>query len=74
LSHCSALRLSHGRIRREAPNERWCSDVLEIACFNGEIVHLGFALDCCDREAITFVATPYATTGVEIRRRPLEPQ
>ena len=41
---------------------------------DGEIVHLAFALDCCDRDAITFVATPYATTGVEIRRRPLEPQ
>lgn len=28
----------HGQIRREAPNERWCSDVLEIACFNSEVV------------------------------------
>jgi transposase InsO family protein len=37
-----------GLIRREAPNERCCSDVLEIACFNGEVVHLAFALDCCD--------------------------
>ena len=29
---------------------------------------MAFALDCCDREAIAFVATPYATTGAEIRR------
>jgi putative transposase len=57
-----------GLIRREASNQRWCSDVLEIACWNGEVVHVAFALDCCDREAIAFVATPYATTGAEIRR------
>jgi len=57
-----------GLIRREASNQRWCSDVLEIACWNGEVVHVAFALDCCDREAIAFVATPYATTGVEVRR------
>jgi len=61
-------RSHRGLIRREAPNQRWCSDVLEIACWNGEVVHVAFALDCCDREAIAFVATPYATTGVEIRR------
>jgi len=57
-----------GKIRREASNERWCSDVLEIACFNGEVVHMAFALDCCDREALTAVNTPYPTSGTEIRR------
>jgi putative transposase len=47
-----------GLIRREASNERWSSDVLEISCWNGEHVQMGFALDCCDREAIAFVAAP----------------
>jgi putative transposase len=47
-----------GLIRRECPNERWCSDVLEIACWNGEIVQVGFALDCHDREALACVAAP----------------
>lgn len=45
-----------GQVQRPASNERWCSDVLEIACWNGEIVHLGFALDCHDRECIGHVA------------------
>ena len=41
-----------GRIQRAVSNERWCSDVLEIACWNGEIVQVGFALDCHDREVL----------------------
>lgn len=61
-------RRHNGKVECVISNQRWCSDVLEIACFNGEIVHLVFALDCCDREAIAFVATPYSTSGVEVRR------
>jgi putative transposase len=45
-------RAHRGRIQREVSNERWCSDVLEIACWSGELVQLGFALDCHDREAL----------------------
>ena len=37
-----------GQIQRPGSNERWCSDVLEIACWNGEYVPVGFALDCHD--------------------------
>ena len=33
-----------GRIATEQSNVRWCSDALEIACWNGEIVQVGFAL------------------------------
>ena len=51
-------RVHTGLIRREISNERWSSDVLEISCWNGEYVQLGFVLDCCDREAIAFVAAP----------------
>ncbi len=50
------------------PNLRWCSDVLEIACWSGEVVHLAFALDCCDREVPAHVATSPPTTGGDIRR------
>jgi putative transposase len=35
---------------------RWCSDAFEIRCWNGDRVHVAFALDCCDREAIAWVA------------------
>jgi putative transposase len=61
-------RRHQGRVSCEAPNQRWSSDVLEIACWNREVVHMAFALDCCDREALAAVSTPYSTTGVEIRR------
>jgi putative transposase len=56
-----------GRIATEQSNVRWCSDVLEIACWNGEIVQIGFALDCCDREAIAFVAEPRDLCAADIR-------
>ena len=31
-------------------NIRWCSDHFELACRNGEIVRVLFAIDACDRE------------------------
>jgi putative transposase len=61
-------RAHRGLIRREASNERWCSDVLEIACWNGEIVQLGFALDCHDREALAMVAAPRDLLGTDIQQ------
>lgn len=38
------------------PNLRWCSDGMEIRCFNGDKVFVAFVLDCCDREAFGYVA------------------
>jgi len=61
-------RAHRGLIRRAVSNERWCSDVLEIACWNGEIVQLGFALDCHDREALATVAAPQDLLGTDIRQ------
>lgn len=46
---------------------RWCSDAFEIRCWSGEKVHVAFALDCCDREAITWVAADGHLTGADIR-------
>lgn len=56
-----------GRIQRDVSNERWCSDGLEIACWNGELVQLGFALDCHDREALATVAVPRDLCAVDIQ-------
>lgn len=42
-----------GRIIREQSNERWCSDSLEIRCWNGDRVQIAFALDCHDREVLS---------------------
>ena len=60
-------RAHHGRIQRAASNERWCSDVLEIACWNGEIVQIGFALDCHDREAVAHVAASRDLLATDIQ-------
>jgi putative transposase len=56
-----------GLIRRDGSNERWCSDGLEIACWNGELVQIAFALDCHDREVIAHVAVPRDLCGADIR-------
>tara|TARA_B100001964_G_C14169768_1_gene570895 strand:- start:22 stop:798 length:777 start_codon:yes stop_codon:yes gene_type:complete len=45
-----------GKVMTLHPNTRWCSDCFEIKCFNGEKIFVGFSLDTCDREAISFVA------------------
>ena len=51
-----------GRVAVDRPDTRWCSDGFEIGCDNGERVRIAFTLDCCDREAISWVAT---TAGID---------
>ncbi len=61
-------RAHRGLIQRAVSNERWCSDVLEIACWNGELVPLGVVLDCHDREALATVAAPCDLRGPDIQQ------
>lgn len=56
-----------GRIAVDRSNLRWCSDGFELACDNGEKVRVAFALDCCDREAMGFVATMEGIKGEDVR-------
>ena len=56
-----------GRIAVDRPDTRWCSDGFEIGCDNGEKVRIAFTLDCCDREAISWVATPGGIGSSDIR-------
>jgi putative transposase len=56
-----------GTIAVERSNLRWCSDGFELACDNGEKVRVAFALDCCDREAMAFVATTQGIKGEDVR-------
>ncbi len=44
-------------------NCRWCSDVLEFTCWNGEVVRVAFAVDCHYREVIGWVATTAGISG-----------
>lgn len=63
---CKARR-HEGKIAVGTPNTRGCSDGLEIGCENGERVRVAFALDCCDREAMGFIATTGGITGEDVR-------
>lgn len=66
-SGAGAERRHDGRIAVDEPDTRWCSDGFEIGCDNGEEVHVAFALDCCDREAISWVAATADLTGNDVR-------
>ena len=56
-----------GKIITLFSNTRWCSDGLEIKCFNGEKVYVAFTLDCHDRENIGCVGSkePLLATGIQ---------
>jgi len=56
-----------GKVMTARSNMRWCSDSFEIRCWSGERVHVAFALDCCDREAIAWVAKAEHLVGEDIR-------
>jgi transposase InsO family protein len=60
-------RAHDGKVITAASDMRWCSDGFEVRCLNGQRVHVAFALDCCDREAIAWVAKPAALDGEDIR-------
>jgi putative transposase len=51
-----------GKVAVDTSNTRWCSDGFELSCDNGERVRIAFALDCCDREVMSWVAT---TKGID---------
>jgi putative transposase len=62
-----AERRHDGKIAVAVSDLRWCSDAFEVACDNGERVRVAFALDCCDREAMSYVATTGGIGGEEVR-------
>lgn len=65
-------RAHDGKVVTLKRNTRWCSDGFEIACDNGEVVRVAFALDSCDREVIGHVATTGGISGSMIRDLMLE--
>src|SRR5260370_38551862 len=60
-------RAHDGKIITIRPNLRWTSDGLEIACWNGEVVRVAFALDTCDREIMAWCASTGGVRGEMIR-------
>ena len=66
--HAGGVARRHdGRIATEHSNMRWCSDGLELTCDNAQKVRIAFALDCCDREVMSYVATTSGIKGDDIR-------
>jgi transposase InsO family protein len=61
------VRSHQGKVVTLKSDVRWCSDSLEVRCWNGEKVHLTFVLDCCDREVIAFRASREYPTGETAR-------
>jgi putative transposase len=62
-----AARRHDGRIAVTGSDTRWCSDTFEIGCDNNERVRIAFTLDCCDREAISWVASTGGIDSGDIR-------
>ena len=65
-------RRHEGRIAVVTSDTRWCSDGFEFRCEDGAKLSVTFALDCCDREAIGWVASPTGYSGDDIRDLMLE--
>ena len=60
-------RRHEGKVAVAKSNQRWCSDGFEFRCDNGEPLRVTFALDCCDREAISWAATTGGHSGDIVR-------
>ncbi|QLG91164.1 IS3 family transposase [Pseudomonas yamanorum] len=65
-------RRHEGRIAVAISDTRWCSDGFEFRCDDNAKLSVTFALDCCDREAIGWVASPTGYSGDDIRDLMLE--
>lgn len=55
-------RTHEGKIITLKSNIRWCSDAFAIRCWNGDLVHVAFAMECHNKEVISWVAT---TKGID---------
>lgn len=60
-------RTHDGTIVTLKSNLRWCTDIFQIRCWNGDLVRVAFSLDCCDREAMRYVASSSGIDGSLIR-------
>ena len=62
-----------GRIARLRSDERWCSDCFDVVAANGDVVQVGFVLDCHDREGLALEGWVRAAIS-RCRRTPKFPQ
>lgn len=69
---CKPQRAHTGKIETLLSNTRWCSDSFSIQCTNGELVHVAFSIDTCDRELMKYKACTVGMDGETIRDLMLE--
>lgn len=62
------IRAHEGTVVAPASNQRWASDGFEIACWNGEVVRVAFAIDTHDREVMAWAAAAGAGISGEMIR------
>ena len=62
-----AARVHNGKVATLKSNVRWCSDAFRIQCDNGEHVEVVFALDCHDREVISWACSTRGIDGGLVR-------
>lgn len=66
-------RVHDGTVMVMRSNLRWCSDGLEFACWNGEIIRMAFIIDAFDREIVAWTAVSGAgISGSDVRDMMLE--
>ena len=66
-------RIHDGKVVMMRSNLRWCSDGLEFACWNGDVIRAAFLIDAHDREIIAWRAVANAgITGSDVRDMLLE--
>ena len=65
--HARSARRHDGKVAVERSNTRWCSDGFEFRCDDGAPLRVIFALDCCDREAMSWAASTGGYTGDMVR-------
>lgn len=62
-----------GKVIMMRSNLRWCSDGLEFACWNGDVIRLAFLIDAHDREIISWRAVAdVGISGSDVRDMLLE--
>lgn len=65
--HPESTRRHDGRVAVDRSNARWCSDGFEFRCDDGSPLRVVFALDCCDRESMSWAASTGGYTGDMVR-------
>lgn len=65
-------RTHDGKVITLKSNTRWCSDCFTVQCANGDRVYVAFAMDTCDREILSYIASTVGIDGAAIRDLMLE--